>query len=40
MRPDTETIKARILEEGKLFAEQLKSDEAQAAFMAFITRKK
>ncbi|KPB01128.1 crotonase/enoyl-CoA hydratase family protein [Ahrensia marina] len=40
MRPDTETIKARILEEGKLFAEQLKSDEAKAAFMAFMTRKK
>ncbi|MEM5502176.1 crotonase/enoyl-CoA hydratase family protein [Ahrensia kielensis] len=40
MRPDVETVKARILEEGKLFAAQLKSQEAQAAFMAFMTRKK
>lgn len=40
MKPDPDMVKARIMEEGKLFEAQLKSDEARAAFMAFMTRKK
>jgi enoyl-CoA hydratase/carnithine racemase len=35
-----EAVLARIREEGALFAERLKSDEAKAAFLAFMARKK
>lgn len=35
-----EAIKARIREEGERFQERLKSDEARAALVAFMTRKK
>lgn len=40
MKPDLDRVKARIVEEAKLFEAQLTSDEARAAFMAFMTRKK
>ena len=40
VKPDPETIIARIREEGELFAAQLKSAEALAAFQAFMARKK
>ena len=40
MRLKPETVVARIHEEAKLFAERLRSKEAQAAFMAFMSRKK
>jgi len=39
MKPDLDTVKARIVEEAKLFEAQLTSDEAREAFMAFMTRK-
>ena len=35
-----ETLKARIREEGEHFQERLKSDEARAALVAFMSRKK
>lgn len=40
IKPDPEAVKARIVEEGKLFASQLKSAEALSAFQAFMARKK
>ena len=40
VKPDPEPVLARIREEGELFANQLKSEEALAAFQAFMTRKK
>ncbi|OCW55676.1 crotonase/enoyl-CoA hydratase family protein [Hoeflea olei] len=40
VKPDPETVVARIREEGALFASQLKSAEALAAFQAFMARKK
>ncbi len=40
MKLDTGLVKERISEEAKLFASQLKSDEAREAFMAFMARKK
>jgi enoyl-CoA hydratase/carnithine racemase len=40
MKAQPETVIARIHEEAKLFAERLRSKEAQAAFMAFMSRKK
>ncbi|AVO43852.1 enoyl-CoA hydratase-related protein [Phreatobacter cathodiphilus] len=39
MRKGSEEIRARMEEEGALFAELLKGDEAKQAFMAFMTRK-
>lgn len=40
MKSDPDALIARIEEEGQHFASQLKSDEAKAAFMAFMARKK
>jgi enoyl-CoA hydratase/carnithine racemase len=40
MKQRPETVIARIHEEAKLFAERLRSKEAQTAFMAFMSRKK
>jgi enoyl-CoA hydratase/carnithine racemase len=40
MKRQPEAVIARIHEEAKLFAERLRSKEAQAAFMAFMSRKK
>ena len=40
MKPSPEAVIARIHEEAKLFSERLRSKEAQAAFMAFMSRKK
>jgi hypothetical protein len=40
VKPDPEIVVARIREEGELFAAQLKSAEALAAFQAFMARKK
>ena len=40
MKRQPEDVVARIHEEAKLFAERLRSKEAQAAFMAFMSRKK
>lgn len=40
MRGPREPIVARIREEGRLFRERLRSDEAKAALMAFMNRKK
>jgi enoyl-CoA hydratase/carnithine racemase len=40
MRPPRAEIVARIEEEGRLFRERLKSDEAKAALAAFLNRKK
>jgi enoyl-CoA hydratase/carnithine racemase len=40
IKPDPEAVVARIREEGELFAAQLKSAEALAAFQAFMARKK
>jgi enoyl-CoA hydratase/carnithine racemase len=40
MRAPREAVLERIREEGALFAERLKSDEAKAAFLAFMARKK
>ena len=40
MKRQPETVIARIHEEAKLFADRLRSKEAQAAFMAFMSRKK
>jgi enoyl-CoA hydratase/carnithine racemase len=40
MKQHSQTVIARIHEEAKLFAERLRSKEAQAAFMAFMSRKK
>lgn len=39
MKGDQSALEARIAEEAELFAAQLKSDEARAAFMAFMARK-
>ena len=39
LRPDMAAVQARIREEGALFQSQLMSDEAKAAFMAFMARK-
>lgn len=39
MRGDVEALRARMLEESRLFAERLQSDEARAAFAAFLTRR-
>lgn len=39
LRPDPETVRATSLEEGRVFAERIKSDEARAAFMNFMSRK-
>lgn len=39
LKGDTKLVIARIAEEGEHFAAQLKSDEAKAAFMAFMARK-
>ena len=39
MRKGAEEVRARMDEEGALFAELLKGDEARQAFMAFMTRK-
>lgn len=40
MKGDREPVLARIREEGELFLQQLKSDEAREAFTAFMARKK
>lgn len=40
MLGDREALVARIEQEGRLFAARLKSDEARAAFVAFMNRKK
>jgi enoyl-CoA hydratase/carnithine racemase len=40
MRGDREELVARIREESRLFADRLMSDEAKAAFQAFMARKK
>ncbi|MBU4527707.1 MAG: crotonase/enoyl-CoA hydratase family protein [Hoeflea sp.] len=40
IKPDPDLVTARIREEGALFAAQLKSAEALAAFQAFMARKK
>ena len=40
MLGDRTALVERIREEGKLFRARLKSDEAKAAFMAFMNRKK
>ncbi|MBC7283171.1 crotonase/enoyl-CoA hydratase family protein [Hoeflea sp.] len=40
LKPDPDLVAARIREEGELFAAQLKSAEALAAFQAFMARKK
>lgn len=40
VKPDPEKVTARLREETDLFASQLKSPEALAAFQAFMTRKK
>lgn len=40
MRGDREPLMARIREEGRLFRERLKSEEALAALTAFMSRKK
>jgi len=40
VKPDPDTVTARIRAEGALFAAQLKSAEALAAFQAFMARKK
>jgi len=40
MRGDREILVARIREESRLFAERLTSEEAKAAFQAFLMRKK
>ena len=40
MRPDPEQVVAKIAEEAELFAKQLRSKEAQAAFAAFLSRKR
>jgi enoyl-CoA hydratase/carnithine racemase len=40
MKRQPETVIARIHEEARLFAERLRSKEAQSAFMAFMSRKK
>ncbi|MDZ7603143.1 MAG: enoyl-CoA hydratase, partial [Hoeflea sp.] len=40
VKPDPDLVVARIREEGELFASQLKSAEALAAFQAFMARKK
>jgi len=40
IKPDPEAVLARIREEGDLFASQLKSAEALAAFQAFMNRKR
>lgn len=40
VKPDPDAVVARIREEGALFAAQLKSAEALAAFQAFMARKK
>ncbi|MDP3523421.1 MAG: crotonase/enoyl-CoA hydratase family protein [Hoeflea sp.] len=40
VKPDSDLVVARIREEGELFASQLKSAEALAAFQAFMARKK
>jgi enoyl-CoA hydratase/carnithine racemase len=39
LRKGSEEARARMAEEGALFAELLKGDEAKQAFMAFMTRK-
>ena len=39
LRGDPATIGAVAAEEGRLFGERIKSDEARAAFMAFMSRK-
>lgn len=39
LKPDQKAVQDRIAEEGKHFAAQLMSDEAKAAFMAFMARK-
>ncbi len=39
LRKGSEEVRARMDEEGALFAELLKGDEAKQAFMAFMTRK-
>ncbi len=39
IRGDRDDVVARILEESALFAQQLKSDEARNAFMAFMNKK-
>ena len=40
LRPDPDAVAARIAEEARHFAAQLRSDEARAAFQAFMTRKR
>jgi hypothetical protein len=40
MLGDREVLVARIEEEGRQFAARLQSDEARAAFVAFMSRKK
>lgn len=40
MKPSSEAVIARQMEEAKLFAEQLKSEEARLAFQAFMSRGK
>ena len=40
MKGDQEQVLARLRDEGELFLQQLKSDEAREAFMAFMARKK
>lgn len=40
IRPPREAVLARIREEGRLFSERLRSDEAGAALSAFLGRKK
>jgi enoyl-CoA hydratase/carnithine racemase len=40
MRGPRDDVVARIKEEGRLFGERLRSDEARAAFTAFMARKK
>lgn len=39
LRSDPEAVAARAAEEGRLFGERIRSDEARAAFMAFMSRK-
>lgn len=40
MRGSRDDVRARIAEEAKLFGERLRSDEARAAFMTFMGKKK
>ena len=40
IRPPRDAVLARIREEGRLFSERLRSDEARAALAAFMERKK